>query len=167
MMIEVEARSRRPSAERSFDDFFASVFPRALAVARRIVGSALAEDLAIEGMARAYARWKTVAKMEYPAAWVLRVVTNLALDEVRRKRVVLSELVVRDTTSEFVIHESVVEALRSLTQRQQEVVVLRYIVDLPQDEVARILGLSSGTVGSHLHRAIRHLRTYLSEEDSP
>jgi RNA polymerase sigma factor (sigma-70 family) len=167
MMIEMEAKVRQPKAEQSFDEFFASVFPRAQAVARRIVGPSLAEDMAIEGVARAYARWNTLTKMEYPEAWVLRVVTNLALDEVRRKRVPLSEITVRDASSDFVIHDSVVKAIRSLTKRQQEVVVLRYIADLPEVEVARILGMSTGTVGTHLHRAIARLRTYMTEEESP
>jgi RNA polymerase sigma-70 factor (ECF subfamily) len=131
------------------------------------VGSSLAEDVAIEGLARAYAQWKSVAKMEYPEAWVVRVVTNYALDEVGRKKAYLSEIAVRDTSSDFVIRDSVVEALRSLTRRQQEVVVLRYIVDLPEGDVARILGMSTGTVGTHLHRALSHLRTYMIKGESP
>jgi RNA polymerase sigma factor (sigma-70 family) len=60
----------------------------------------------------------------------------------------------------------VVEALRILSKRQQEVVVLRYIVDLPEGDVARILGMSTGTVGTHLHRALAHLRTFLTEQES-
>ena len=162
-----EAKGWQAGVGLEFDEFYRSAYPRALAVARRIVGTSLAEDVAIEGVARAYAQWKTVAKMEHPQAWVVRVVTNLALDEVRRKRAYLSEISVRDTSSDFVIRDRVVEALRSLTKRQQEVVVLRYIVDLPESDVARILDMTTGTVGTHLHRAFSHLRTYLTDEESP
>jgi RNA polymerase sigma factor (sigma-70 family) len=160
------AKRPRAGLGLDFDEFFASVYPRARAVARRIVGTSLAEDVAVEGLARAFAQWKTVAKMEHPEAWVMRVVTNLALDEVRRKRAYLTEIRVRDVASDFVIRDRVVEALRSLSKRQQEVVVLRYIVDLPESDVARILGMTTGTVGTHLHRALSHLRTYLTDEES-
>jgi len=166
-MSGVETTRRHSHAGQDFDEFYLSVYPRALAVARRIVGSALAEDVAIEAAARAFACWKAVAKMEHPEAWVMRVVTNLGLDEVRRKKAYLAEIAVRDASNDFVIRAGVVEALRSLTKRQQEVVVLRYIVDLPEREVAQILGLTTGTVGTHLHRALSQLRTYLTKEGSP
>jgi RNA polymerase sigma factor (sigma-70 family) len=164
-MTEMEIE-RPPPSEQSFEDFFVSVFPRARAVARRIVGSSLAEDVAIEGLARAFARWKAVSGMDRPEAWVMRVVTNAALDEVRRKKAIPDDITVRDASADFVVHDGIVEALRTLTRRQQEVVVLRYIVDLPEEEVAHILGVSTGTVKTHLHRAIPHLRDYLSKEDS-
>jgi RNA polymerase sigma factor (sigma-70 family) len=166
-MTEMAIQRRQPEVERSFDDFYLSLYPRALAVARRIVGPSLAEDVAIEGVARTFARWKTVSKMEYPEAWALRVVTNVAIDEVRRKKVYLTELCVHDATKDFVIRDTVLEALRTLSKRQQEVVVLRYIVDLPERDVARILAMSTGTVGTHLHRALAHLRKFLAEEESP
>jgi RNA polymerase sigma factor (sigma-70 family) len=166
-MTEMATQRRQSDAERDFDGFYLSVYPRALAVARRIVGSSLAEDVAIEGMARAFARWRSVAKMEQPEAWVVRVVTNIAIDEVRRKKAYLGEISVHDASNDFVIRDSVVEALRILSKRQQEVVVLRYIVDLPEADVARILGMSTGTVGTHLHRALAHLRSFLTEQESP
>jgi RNA polymerase sigma factor (sigma-70 family) len=57
--------------------------------------------------------------------------------------------------------------MRSLSRRQQEVVVLRYIVDLSEAEVAHVLHMSTGSVKTHLHRAILRLRDQLSKEDSP
>ena len=57
---------------------------RAVRTARRLVGDPeVAEDLAAEALARAYARWKTVRDHPNPDAWLLRVVGNLAIDHVR------------------------------------------------------------------------------------
>jgi len=165
MMTEVGMNRQEVVGEQVFEAFFVSVFPKARRMAARIVHSSLAEDVAVEALARAYARWKTVARMEYPEAWVMRVVTNAALDEVRRKKIHVDEIVVRDSSVDFVVRDNVVDALRTLTRRQQEVVVLRYIVDLPEDEVARILEMSAGTVKTHLHRAIPRLRDHLSKEE--
>ena len=92
--------------------------------------------------------------------------TNAALDEVRRKKRFLPAIVARDAPEDIVERDDVVSAMRSLTRRQQEVVVLRYIVDLPEAEVALVLGMSAGSVKTHLHRAILRLRDQMSKEES-
>jgi RNA polymerase sigma factor (sigma-70 family) len=97
---------------------------------------------------------------------VVRVATNAALDEVRRKKGFPPAIVARDAPDDIVERDDVVSAMRSLTRRQQEVVVLRYIVDLPEAEVALVLGMSAGSVKTHLHRAILRLRDQMSKEES-
>ncbi|MER5991155.1 MULTISPECIES: SigE family RNA polymerase sigma factor [Streptomyces] len=54
-------------------------------------------------------------------------------------------------------------ALARLTARQRTVLVLRYFEDLPEAEVARILGCSVGTVRSTAHRSLARLRTLAPE----
>jgi RNA polymerase sigma factor (sigma-70 family) len=152
---------------RTFEGFFMSSFAKVRAAAARIIGPSLAEDLAVEAFARAFARWGRVSKLESPEAWVVRVATNAALDEVRRKKAFLPVIVARDAPADIVEREDVVSAIRSLTRRQQEVVVLRYIVDLSEAEVGRVLHMSTGSVKTHLHRAILRLRDQLSKEDLP
>ncbi len=60
--------------------------------------------------------------------------------------------------------ERVVRAMRTLSQRQQEVLILRYYSDLSESEIAQALGISAGAVKSHGHRAVAALRATLSEE---
>jgi RNA polymerase sigma factor (sigma-70 family) len=55
----------------------------------------------------------------------------------------------------------VVRALRRLPVRQRAVLVLRYYDDLPEADVADILGVSVGTVKSHAARGLERLRTEL------
>ncbi|HEY7144956.1 MAG TPA: SigE family RNA polymerase sigma factor [Streptosporangiaceae bacterium] len=50
-----------------------------------------------------------------------------------------------------------IRALRRLPRRQREVLVLRYYADLPDDEVARVLGIGPSTVRSTAHRAVEAL----------
>lgn len=52
-------------------------------------------------------------------------------------------------------------ALRVLSHDQRAVLFLAYQMDLPQEEIARILGVRLGTVKSRLHRAVARLRTVL------
>ncbi len=54
-------------------------------------------------------------------------------------------------------------ALARLTARQRTVLVLRYFEDLPEADVARILGCSVGTVRSTTHRSLARLRALAPE----
>src|SRR5882757_3578554 len=72
------------------DDDFEVAFDRLLGLAyrhaRRLVGdSALAEELAAEALARTFVRWPKIRSYEYLDAWVLRVVTNLAITAFARR----------------------------------------------------------------------------------
>ncbi len=52
-------------------------------------------------------------------------------------------------------------ALARLPNRQRAVLVLRYFADLPEAEVATILGCSLGSVKTHAHRGLKALRAQL------
>lgn len=54
-------------------------------------------------------------------------------------------------------------ALLRLTKRQPDAVVLRYIADLSEADVAALLGCSPGTVKSHLNRGTSRLRLILND----
>jgi RNA polymerase sigma-70 factor (sigma-E family) len=58
---------------------------------------------------------------------------------------------------------AVLEALRALPHRQQEVLVLRYWLDLPESEIAATLGIGAGTVKTHAARGLAALATRLED----
>jgi RNA polymerase sigma factor (sigma-70 family) len=72
-----------------------------------------------------------------------------------------------DVSGALVERFELVDALRRLPKRQREVVVLRYVADLPEAEVARVLSCSTGTVKRHAHRGIAALRKTLSPTIAP
>jgi RNA polymerase sigma-70 factor (sigma-E family) len=59
---------------------------------------------------------------------------------------------------------AVLAALARLPQRAREVVALRYFLDLPQEEIAAILGTTRGTVSSIISRSLTKLSRDLQEE---
>lgn len=63
--------------------------------------------------------------------------------------------------------DELVGALAALTPRQRRVVVLRYVVDLSEAEVAADLGISTGTVKSTASRALAQLRAVLDPAAGP
>jgi RNA polymerase sigma-70 factor (sigma-E family) len=57
----------------------------------------------------------------------------------------------------------VLDAVRSLPDRQREVVVLRYWLDLDEAEIARTLAISTGSVKTHAHRGLATLAARLEQ----
>jgi RNA polymerase sigma factor (sigma-70 family) len=57
----------------------------------------------------------------------------------------------------------VMRALRRLPDRQREVLVLRFYLDEPEAEIARVMGISPSTVRSTAHRGLAALGRLLEE----
>ena len=53
--------------------------------------------------------------------------------------------------------QEVLRAVRRLPDRQREALVLRFYLDLPDPEIARVMGIRPGTVRSAAHRALKAL----------
>jgi RNA polymerase sigma factor (sigma-70 family) len=144
----------------SFEEFFRRLLPDAVRVAQRIVTRENeAEDVAAEAFARALVRWKRLERLPYRDAWLLRTVTNVAIDVVRRRRDPLPEHDVPvDPAEAVVLRLALAAALERLPRRQQQVVALRYLAGWPTAQVAESLGISLNTVKKHNDRAMAALR---------
>ncbi len=153
----------RREPDLDFEAAFDELFPKAQRLARRITGSAAsAEDVAAEAMARAYARWRKVRKMGHRDAWVLRVATNLAIDRVRRTRPEAEHVETADATDDVIaVRMTLAAALAQLPRRQREAVVLRHLIGYSEADTAEALGVSAGTVKTHVHRGLAALRERL------
>ena len=64
-----------------------------------------------------------------------------------------------DPAQAVVLRQSLYDALRQLGPRQRAVLVLRYLEDCSEEEVAAILGCSPKTVASQASRALQRLRS--------
>jgi RNA polymerase sigma-70 factor (sigma-E family) len=139
----------------------------------------LAEDLVQECLMRLARRWPRVRTMEHPVAYARKMLFHLALDSSARRARHRAELAHRagvdhldhpDDSSERAIRlvDATVElaaALATLAPRQRAVLVLRYLEDLSEAEVADLLGCSVGTVKSTTSRALDRLRAQTSNWD--
>jgi DNA-directed RNA polymerase specialized sigma24 family protein len=65
----------------------------------------------------------------------------------------------------LVERSAVVAALRKLTDRQREAIVLRYYADFSEAEIAAAMGISRGAVKSHTARGMAALRAELEQQD--
>jgi len=153
----------RRGTDDGFDEFFSQSVDRVLRVGRRLAGDpSVAEDLAAEAYARAYARWGTVRHHPAPEAWVLRTMANLAIDRSRKRQVVLRPEPAQSPADAVALHATLVEALARLPRRQRAVVTLRYLADMPERDVAAALSISTGSVKTHCSRGLAALRLQLA-----
>lgn len=142
-----------------FDAAFDNLWSRAYGVAYVVLGDrSESEDIAQETLARALVRWKKVSA--YAEPWVVRVAGNLAIDRVRQRQR-LRGVPTHDLPPLDAQRVDLQRALVALSPKQREVVILRYIVDLPEAEVAETLGCSVGTVKTHASRGLAALRKSL------
>jgi len=151
-------------APAAFDLAFERLYRLAYRVAFRILGDrGDAEDVAQETLARVAVRWSRLE--DRPEGWVTRVASNLAIDRYRRRRrpppVMTGPVGLVDP--HLGERGDLVAALRQLPRRQREAVVLRYLGDLSEAQVALEMGCSIGAVKSHGARGLTSLRRHLSE----
>jgi RNA polymerase sigma-70 factor (sigma-E family) len=119
----------------------------------------LAEDLLQTSLAKAWLAWSRITGD--PEAYVRRVLVNSYISMWRRRwngetpTETLPEEASTDAAVE--VRHDLRMALRRLPKRQRAVVVLRYVEDLSEREVADLLGCSVGTVKSQASRALAKL----------
>jgi RNA polymerase sigma-70 factor (ECF subfamily) len=125
----------------------------------------LARDATDEAFARALERWDDVGAMASPGGWTYRVAINVARR--RQRRAALERRLLARHTTPPAVPEAARElwdVVRSLPYRQRLVVVLRYVADLPQAEIAVAMGVARGTVASTLAAAHHRLAHLLADE---
>ncbi len=129
----------------------------------------LSEELVAEAFAKAWTAWPKVSRHPAPTAWVVRTALNTGVSWWRKRR---RELPLADhdvagpADSVAGVDISVLDALRRLPKREREVVVLRVLLDLDAETTAQVLGITAGTVGTHLSRAVASMRASLPSPDA-
>jgi RNA polymerase sigma-70 factor (ECF subfamily) len=164
----------------ALDELFRRYRQPAYRVAYRLLGhEADALDAVQEGFVKALTHLGGFQGRSSFKTWLLRVVSNAALDlgRQRGRRDALRleadaespQLLSADESGRrleqadlrTVLHQ----ALASLSEAQRQTFVLHADAGLSYREVAEVLGISIGTVMSRLYYARQKLRTYLSERD--
>ncbi|MDZ4773241.1 MAG: sigma-70 family RNA polymerase sigma factor [Planctomycetota bacterium] len=163
-------RRAQTGDEHAFSDLVTRHQQRAWRVARNLVPTDEdAQDLAQEAFVRVF---KSIASFDFDHAfttWLYRIVTNLAIDHLRRRRPVTSTTAGEDDEAGFDIVDTriagpsqaletselageVHATLAGLAPHFQSVLILREMEGLPCNEIAKIVGATHVTVRWRLHR---------------
>ena len=180
----------RAGDQTGFETLMRQHAPKVVGLATRLIGDrSEAEDLAQEAFLRLHRALPGFRGESSIGTWLYRTTTRLAIDHLRRERLKRKLFFFRQSDDDPDPLETVADprsnpgrdlharqamirlrqALRKLSPRQKAVFVLRHHEGLPLQEIATLLGLETGTVKIHLHRAVTTLRAELADvyEDVP
>ena len=161
----------REEWERQYIEYFEARLPYLRRLAVLLCGDVdRADDIVQTAATTLYTRWRHARAAGNLDAYVRRTVVNTFLGERRRRwaGVALTDrLPDRPAVTGQPADERLVvrAALRRLPPRQQAVLVLRFLCDLPVAEVAELLGCSTGTVKSQTSDGLAALRRRLGARD--
>lgn len=156
-----EATTKSVASTESFEDFYASRWNATVRLALIIGGSAsAAEEIAQEAFIRVHGCWD---RLDIPDAFLRTVTVNLCKSQLRRRRVAERHAATAQRLDVLPPElDETWSAVCRLPFRQRAVLALRYYADLPEAQIAALLGCRIGTVKSARHRAIETLRKELS-----
>lgn len=137
-----------------------------------------AADAAQDAFLRAYRALQSFKLGQPFRPWLLRIVTNQALNRVRseQRRARMAERFAQEirtnpgvpspehAAEEREQNERLLQAVRQLDPTEQTLIALRYFLELPESEVAQTLNVPLGTVKSRLHRTLARLREIITRD---
>ncbi|WP_349879507.1 SigE family RNA polymerase sigma factor [Micromonospora sp. HUAS YX12] len=157
--------------DESFAAFVATRSGRLVAHAYLLCGDMeQARDIVQGVLIRAYQRWARIERDD-PYAYVAAAVANAVTDwwriAYRRYETPTAALPEQSGDAAYGAvddRQALLAALRHLTRRERAVVVLRYLDDRTETDVANMLQVRVGTVKATCHKALRRMRQELQEK---
>ena len=156
-------------------DLYRQYLPRILNYIRmRVDGEDLAQDLTAAVFERAISRQHTLRKPEAFGAWLFRIARTTVAGYYRNHRPTMpldlasSQEAPNPSPPELLMRQQeyarVRQALSDLSEREQEIIRLKFGGGLRNKEIGRVLRLRAGHVAVILYRALRKLRAHLEED---
>ncbi|MCB2156170.1 RNA polymerase sigma factor [bacterium] len=150
---------------------------RIQAFVRTIVHSPeLAEELTQDVFVRAYTKRNTLANRDKLEAWLFALARNCALKEMKRKRYRVESVVDQDEIAERAggedappqprevqeaeLAELLDEALAQLDEKRRQLMTLRYYSHLGLAEIAEVMEMPIGSVGTTISRSLAQLKDF-------
>jgi len=133
-----------------------------------------AEEVVQDCFVAMHGRWKRLRDPDKAAAYLRSAVLNRSRSALRRRAVAARHEPAapklhpsaEESALEHEQRTEVMTALESLSERQREVLVLRYYLDLSEADIAETLRISRGAVKSHSSRGLAALRTTWETHDA-
>ena len=142
-----------------------------------------AEDAAQEAFIKAYIHLHTYDQKRKFSTWLYRIATNLCIDRIRKKKpdyyldaevpgtegldmysqLASDERLPEEELERMELQERIQYEISQLPDKYRSVIILKYIEELPLQEISDILGIPLGTVKTRVHRGREALRKQLGD----
>lgn len=131
----------------------------------RIPSQTDAEDVLQEAYLTAYQKFDQLRERTSFKSWILSIARNKCNDyfrlKAKRMEILLDDLresVLYYGRQGYTVHSTVEDTLEKLGDRERQILYLYFWKDLPQADIAKLLGIPLGTVKSRLHTAKNHFK---------
>jgi RNA polymerase sigma-70 factor (sigma-E family) len=168
----MRGRTERPPGD-GLEPLFREHYRKLVGLARLLVDDpAQAEEVVQDAFVSLHRNWDRLRDAGAAPAWLRAAVVNGSRGRLRRLATARKHLRVVDPVTgglpdESAIaadeHRAVARALRRLPDRQRACVALRFYDDLSEAEIADVLGISTGSVKTHVHRGLAALTQALED----
>lgn len=159
----VERAARDEAVDVTFEDVYAAQFTPMVRLATLLCGQVEpARDIVQDCFVELHVRWRTVDR---PTAYLRRSVVNGCRSRARWERLRRGRRSDIEPAEEQPVDE-LADVLARLPQRQRAAVVLKYYERRTEAEIAEILGCRPGSVGPLVTRALRSMRSELTNEST-
>ncbi|MEU8975220.1 sigma-70 family RNA polymerase sigma factor [Streptomyces monashensis] len=164
--LDLRDADREVAIAHLFDQHYA----RLLRLAVLLGAEQDAEDLVSEAFYQLHCRWAKLKTPEAAAGYLRSIVCNLARMRIRRIKVIRrhtyqeADDLVRSAEQQVLLDDdqrALVAALRTLSSRQRQALVLKYWLDLKETEIAETMKISVGAVKSHTARGMAKLTSVM------
>jgi|GEM_PF-4074119 DNA-directed RNA polymerase specialized sigma24 family protein len=143
--------------EATFEETYRDLVDEVTDVVSRVMGSDIAaEDVVAETFARLHLNYRKVGATNTVDVWVLRSAIELSLEADRNTNGIGSDF--------GTDHRSAMTALQRMPPRPREALLLSYMTDRPDDELAMGLGLTERKFTSLTRTGLALLRHYLNAD---
>ncbi len=124
-------------------------------------------DVVQESAYRSMKHWKKVREPQYIETWIYRIVTNTALNLLKKqKRCLPYEADLSSSYEENLVDKNdVLSMLDCLEEKDRTIIILRFFEDLKIDQIAHVIGENTNTTKSRLYRALQKLRINVNAEN--
>ncbi len=136
-----------------------------------------AEDLAHQVFLSAWQNIKNYKFQGVPFhSWLYQIARNQVIDHYRTKKPTVNIELVSETISYSELLDedfdanselgTIKKAISKLNQEQQDIIIMRFIEDIPPKEIASVLKKPESTVRVLQHRAVKNLKKILNQNQS-
>lgn len=171
--VALEDAAAGPAAVTTVERLFRSEYRSLVRLASLLLEDrGAAEEVVQDAFVKLQVGWDRVRDPEKAPAWLRSAVLNGARSRlrhhgVRRRHLQVAPAVHESAAAGAERHDEqrrMMAALRTLPARQREALVLKFYAELSEAETAAAMGVSTGSVKTHVHRGLAALEKLLEEE---
>lgn len=173
--VDSLVRKSQEGDSNAFSDLYDIYFSQIHKYVYYKVSDDYVDDLVATVFIKTWTQIKKYQKSKYRfSAWLFRIAHNTVIDHYRthKKHYELEEIVSdektmnpQDFAEQQLNGERVQRAVRSLDKKYQEVIILKFMNELSNTEVSKVLGTSESNIRTLQFRALKKLKSKLEEEE--